>query len=534
MDGSEKKKYNELTYHIEIQENGQPMAVIDKCKSEARELYIPASIDGAPVRKIATLCFYDESQLQDLYLPESIFYMEFSLPDHKSFHVHMFHHIQERENIEDQLVWKQGDGEKHVFWENEREWEGYLYFVDGGKASIVGHKEKTWNTPIPSVLDGAPVVEICEEAFYMRITGESRVCIPDTVRFIGDRAFSKTIIGTWDENACFVLSSGIEKIGRDTFTDSMIYDFDEYYPRERGRVKLEIHPGQENLKGFPWGAGKYEIQGGVPLYEGSITTAPFLKAGDIVFLKEEPEYDYHEEIQPDGSKGIIMDGCSDNVVLLRIPGEIDGVPVTAIAENAFGKNRVLEEVYIPDTIMRIGKNAFRGCREDLYVHMTHRIQEKIKRMGLEKEQIIWEGERWHGEYNVAFRILGEYRYFIDRGQVGILEYSHLNRLKGNIPGSYERAPVVEICEEAFAFVWIEKKDGRIYLPDTVLYIGNFAFEYAQICCMTEEKPCLVLPSGIRIIGKKAFENIGYQWFKDGDFYGEPLKKGKAGVEIDQG
>lgn len=44
-----------------------------------------------------------------------------------------------------------------------------------------------------------------------------------------------------------------------------------------------------------------------------------------------------------------------------IPNSINEMPVTAIGDNAFYMNRNIKKVYIPDSVKRIGVNAFRGC-----------------------------------------------------------------------------------------------------------------------------------------------------------------------------
>lgn len=56
---------------------------------------------------------------------------------------------------------------------------------------------------------------------------------------------------------------------------------------------------------------------------------------------------------------------SDDVVLtngaLTIPAAIDGVPVTAIAADAFAGNTALKSIALPSTITVIGARAFKGC-----------------------------------------------------------------------------------------------------------------------------------------------------------------------------
>ncbi|MBR3987760.1 MAG: leucine-rich repeat protein [Clostridia bacterium] len=57
---------------------------------------------------------------------------------------------------------------------------------------------------------------------------------------------------------------------------------------------------------------------------------------------------------------IIITGCKDKVKSIIIPEKIDGLPVTTIAEEAF-KDGKFEYISIPDTIKKIGADAFKGC-----------------------------------------------------------------------------------------------------------------------------------------------------------------------------
>lgn len=51
-------------------------------------------------------------------------------------------------------------------------------------------------------------------------------------------------------------------------------------------------------------------------------------------------------------------GTADKV---KVPEQIDGVPVQRIGEEAFGRNTEITYVYLPDTITHIGKKAFSKC-----------------------------------------------------------------------------------------------------------------------------------------------------------------------------
>ncbi len=57
---------------------------------------------------------------------------------------------------------------------------------------------------------------------------------------------------------------------------------------------------------------------------------------------------------------------------LKIPSEIDGYPVTSIAENAFEDNAAMTSVTVPGSVTSIGDGAFGGCRDltDVYFRGT--------------------------------------------------------------------------------------------------------------------------------------------------------------------
>ena len=67
------------------------------------------------------------------------------------------------------------------------------------------------------------------------------------------------------------------------------------------------------------------------------------------------------EISEDGTY-VIITGYSEEFPKIEIPSEIDGLPVTEIAKNAFTNNVDLYSIVIPDSVTVIGEDAFRNCR----------------------------------------------------------------------------------------------------------------------------------------------------------------------------
>ena len=92
-------------------------------------------------------------------------------------------------------------------------------------------------------------------------------------------------------------------------------------------------------------------------YEGS-TAQTFAEENGYEFvpLGEPPQL----TINKSGDHYIIT-GCDKSAVSVEIPSDIDGIPVTEIAENAFQDCGLLESVTIPESITKIGNRAFSGC-----------------------------------------------------------------------------------------------------------------------------------------------------------------------------
>ena len=69
--------------------------------------------------------------------------------------------------------------------------------------------------------------------------------------------------------------------------------------------------------------------------------------GDLTFMK----YRSYAEVT----------GCSKTAVQVKIPPEIDGLPVTSIGDWAFSNCKQLTDITIPDGVTNIGKGAFYDC-----------------------------------------------------------------------------------------------------------------------------------------------------------------------------
>ena len=53
--------------------------------------------------------------------------------------------------------------------------------------------------------------------------------------------------------------------------------------------------------------------------------------------------------------------CNVLALKIEVPSEIDSLPVTEIADSAFGNCSTLKTVTLPESIKKVGGTAFSGC-----------------------------------------------------------------------------------------------------------------------------------------------------------------------------
>ena len=81
-------------------------------------------------------------------------------------------------------------------------------------------------------------------------------------------------------------------------------------------------------------------------------------------MKEKELFDY-KVVENEGSKSITIDGLgflvNSEITDLVIPSEIDGIPVTCIADCAFERIETLLSVTIPDSVVDLRESVFAEC-----------------------------------------------------------------------------------------------------------------------------------------------------------------------------
>ncbi|MDR0221369.1 MAG: leucine-rich repeat domain-containing protein [Lachnospiraceae bacterium] len=86
---------------------------------------------------------------------------------------------------------------------------------------------------------------------------------------------------------------------------------------------------------------------------------PEVEVSPFDSLEVAPESDFSYKFDS-ATGGMMITKYNGSMTGLRIPETIEGEPVTAIGEEAFG-NSAIEVVDIPDSVVAIGEKAFRGC-----------------------------------------------------------------------------------------------------------------------------------------------------------------------------
>ena len=159
------------------------------------------------------------------------------------------------------------------------------------------------------------------------------------------------------------------------------------------------------------------------------------------------------------NKEVSVTGCTGNDVLLQIPSEIEGCPVTSIAENAFSGNENITVCMIPDSVKTIGARAFSACTELTTITLGSSVA-KI------------------GDY--AFTACPSLLY---------IDVSKKNPTYSNINGClYENSDTL--------LLYAGDKDAEIYEKTTVIRKGAF-FGKADITSVT-------LPNTVKTIDDHAF------------------------------
>ncbi|MFI3141493.1 MAG: fibronectin type III domain-containing protein [Clostridia bacterium] len=225
-----------------------------------------------------------------------------------------------------------------------------------------------------------------------------------------------------------------------------------------------------------------------------------------------------EEYEIDGAVGGMIEfdaqtgtitGLSDDVTSLVIPETIDGVTVTAIADQAFLLCKKLTSVYIPATVTSIGSEVFARCANlvSIEVDENNTILSSVDGVLFSKdgqELIKYPTSKAGTSYTVDenVKIIGDYAFDSslyleeivlpqDLAQISVGSFSGCYALKTiTLP-----AGITEIPNEAF---YNAMELETFEFLGEITSIGDDAFRY----CYALES--ITIPQTVELIGERAF------------------------------
>ncbi len=170
--------------------------------------------------------------------------------------------------------------------------------------------------------------------------------------------------------------------------------------------------------------------------------------------------------------------CEDAYIL--IPSTYEGYPVDKVERRAFGGNKTLKYVVLPDTIEDIGTGAFSYCNNLVGIELPNSLisigQSAFQGSANLEKIVIPDSVRILGQ-NALYKCTGLKELVIGRGL-------------SEIPGDYDnpREGVFGLCTSL----------ASVIIPDTITSIGDYAFSGCQ------NLESITLPDSVKKIGSGAF------------------------------
>lgn len=260
----------------------------------------------------------------------------------------------------------------------------------------------------------------------------------------------------------------------------------------------------------------------------------------------EPNYSYGlaYSLNSDG-KGYTVVGIGDCIDKdLIIPSTHEGLPVTAIGENAFNGNTDISYVLIDRAITSIGQGAFNLCKSliNVYYNGTKEKWETLcSSIGVSNDYLIdakvyyfsetepADGFFWHfdtdGKTPVSWGVESDYsvglEYSLNTDEQGytVVGIGYCEDTDLVIPATYRGLPVTAIGSNAFESV---RSFKSVSIPASVTTIGEYAFAHCGVTSVTfatnsqlttvdryaffssSSLQSIALPDGVTTIGVAAF------------------------------
>ena len=410
--------------------------------------------------------------------------------------------------------------------EEEGEDEEDLSFVlldDGTYAVASANSKKLKNIEIPAKYDGKKVTGILDNAFE-GMTKLKTVSIPDSVKYIGNGAFEdctnlsaveigpKSKLEVIGEDAFYgcesleeiYLPAGIEEIGQGAFTYCLsltVITFEGDMEKaellfrlgvvsSRFDVKIDCPDGHYYIHDIvegTWGVSESPTEErSESRTEGKSESGTWAGPSETMF-ETTPETERSTEPSYEGVVYQIVEGVSEakhaevveyngDASVVAIYSEYNGYPVTKIANEAFSYSN-MTSVIIPDTVKKIGSDAFANCTSLTSVN----IPDSVMNIGA-------------NAFINCYRLKTYYNnvYYVDGWAVecdaGLGEVSLREGTRG-IAG--------------YAFESSANCLSSIYIPDGVKTMSGYAFYNCTAITAID------IGDGVEYIGDYAFGNCYY-------------------------
>lgn len=205
---------------------------------------------------------------------------------------------------------------------------------------------------------------------------------------------------------------------------------------------------------------------------------------------------------------VVITACDKKADSVEIPQELDGLPVTEIAESAFAKCTRLQKIFIPESVTVIGQDAFSLGIAEIEVSEKNPVFSSADGVLFDKTQsVLIEYPDCHPrrEYIIpdtvteiapsAFSDSRNLTTLVIPDSVEILGESACKSCAG-LERVVLSGSLRELSDQAFYFC---RNLAEIEIPDGVERIGTSTFASCG------KLPDLVIPESVTEIGRSAFE-----------------------------